>query len=320
MTDTRAGTEDRNTGRREEKRLLAAAVFDPVPRAVSTRDFERFQELIYREAGIWLSPMKVSLLAGRLAKRLRHHGLRAYKDYYNLVVESTDERSHMLDAITTNETHFFREPQHFECLKSVIFPKWMQEAADGLRRRRIRAWSAGCSTGQEAYSLAMVLLHHFPPTSGWQIEIIATDLSNRALEIAKRGIWPREKACEIPREYLKEFMLKGVGSQAAKIKAGRDIASVIQFSRVNLNDHGYPFSGPFDLIFCRNVLIYFDKDSRERTVRRLTGLLAEDGYLFVGHAESLTSMKDAVCTVIPTVYKLSGRAKQRCHDGKDDRN
>lgn len=273
--------------------------FQLLSREISEREFLRLRDLVYREAGIWLSHAKTALLVGRLAKRLRHHGLKSFKQYYDLVINSPEERIQMLDAVSTNETHFFREPQHFELLKSVIFPKWAEEAATGSRSRKIRVLSAGCSTGQEPYSLAMILLDRFP---GWEIEIIATDLSTRALEIARKGIWPAAKVDEIPLSYRKAFMLKGFADQAGKIKAGPEIRSVVRFFRMNLNEPAYPLTGKFEMIFCRNVLIYFDQRGRERVVRRLASFLSPDGYLFLGHAESLHAMSDRLRSIIPTVY------------------
>jgi chemotaxis protein methyltransferase CheR len=282
--------------------LCTAFPLEPIAREISERDFRSFQDLIYRDAGIWLPPAKTALLVGRLAKRLRHHGLNSFKDYYDLIVRSAEERVQMFNAISTNETHFFREAQHFDLLKSFILPRWVKEADAGRRSRKIRVLSAGCSTGQEAYSLAMVLLDHCPSGSGWEIEIVATDLSTRALEIARAGIWPREKAAQIPPHYLKAFMLKGFADQTGQIKAGPEISSLIQFFRLNLNEPAYPLAGKFDLIFCRNVLIYFDARSREQAVRRLAGFLSANGYFFVGQAESLHSLNNNFKTVIPTVY------------------
>jgi chemotaxis protein methyltransferase CheR len=269
---------------------------------ISEREFLLLRNFVHKEAGIWLSQPKIALLAGRLAKRLRYHGLKSFKQYYDLVLHSPEERIQMLNVLSTNETHFFREPQHFELLKSVIFPRWAEEAAAGRRARKIRVLSAGCSTGQEPYSLAMVLLDRFPAAAGWEIEIIATDLSTRALEIAQTGIWPAAKAAEIPPAYLKAFMLKGFADQAGKMKAGPEIRSVIKFSRMNLNESAYPLTGKFEMIFCRNVLIYFDQPGRERVVRRLANFLSPDGYLFLGHAESLHAMSDRLRSIIPTVY------------------
>jgi len=276
---------------------------------ISEKEFLRLRNLVYDEAGIWLTQAKTALLVGRLAKRLRHHGLKSFKHYYDLVIHSAEERILMLDALSTNETRFFREPQHFELLKSAIFPKLAEEAATWRRSRKIRVLSAGCSTGQEPYSLAMTLLDRFPADSGWELEIIATDLSTRALEIARTGIWPAAKAKEIPSSYLKAFMLKGFADQAGKMKAGPEIRSVIRFFRMNLNEPAYPLTGKFDLIFCRNVLIYFDQRGRERVVRRLANFLSPDGYLFLGHAESLHAMSDRLRSVIPTVYIANDHAE-----------
>jgi chemotaxis protein methyltransferase CheR len=278
------------------------ASFLPLSREISEKEFLRLRNLVYEEAGIWLSQAKTALLVGRLAKRLRQHGLKSFKQYYDLVINSPEERIQMLDSLSTNETRFFREPQHFELLKSVIFPRWAEEAATGRRGRKIRVLSAGCSTGQEPYSLAMVLLDHFPAAAGWEIEIIATDLSTRALGIAQTGIWPVAKADEIPSSYLKAFMLKGFADQIGKMKAGPEICSIVRFFRMNLNEPAYPLSGKFEMIFCRNVLIYFDHRGRERVVRRLASFLFPDGYLFLGHAESLHAMSDRLRSVIPTVY------------------
>jgi chemotaxis protein methyltransferase CheR len=290
--------------------LSSNAPFQEVCRKISGREFQQFQQLIYREAGIWLSAAKVALLTGRLAKRLRHHGLKTFTDYYALVTESADERVQMLDAISTNETHFFREAQHFELLKSEIFPQWIRDVDEGRRDRKIRVWSAGCSTGQEPYSLAMMLLAHFPAAAGWEIEIIATDLSTRALSVAKKGIWPSKTASEIPLEYLKAFMLKGFGEQTGKIKAAPELLSLVKFYRVNLNGSAYPFVGKFDLIFCRNVLIYFDDRSRDSVVRRIVSFLSPGGHFFVGHAESLHSMGDILSTYVPTVYRPARKTSQ----------
>lgn len=293
-----------------ERRLLKQlespdSCFGPSLPNISEKEFRNFQALIRAEAGIWLSPSKTALLTGRLAKRLRLHGLKSFQDYYRLVLESPEEYIQMLDAISTNETRFFREPKHFELLDSHILPRWIRDSASGNRGRDIRVLSAGCSTGQEPYSLAMTLLHHFPPGSGWNLEIIAADLSTRVLEIAQRGIWSVDKASEIPFDYLKAFMLKGYGDQEGKIKAGREIRSLIRFQRANLHQSPYPFVGKFDLIFCRNVLIYFDLRSREMVLHRLARSLSPDGYFFVGHAESLHTMTGILDPVIPTVYRSS---------------
>lgn len=272
--------------------------------ALTAQEFALFQGLIYREAGIYLAPAKRFLLARRLGGRIRELGLRSFAVYYRRVGTGGDreERIRMLDRISTNETRFFREPRQFEFLEDRLLPQWKEAAQAGLHPRRVRAWSAGCSTGEEPYSLAMVLLQHLPPSEGWSIEVLASDLSTKALERAREAVWPIERADDIPDRYLKRFMLKGIGSQAGRMAAGPEVRSVVRFQRVNLNDERYVVSGRFDLIFCRNVLIYFDQQSKTRVVDRLLAHLDSHGYLFVGHAESLTSLTDRVRSVIPTVF------------------
>ena len=288
------------------------AFFDAAPRPISPQVFRRFQSLVYQESGIWLSDVKTALLTGRLSKRLRALRLGGFSEYYDRVTMDEEERRTMLDAITTNETHFFREPGHFQFLERHVLPAWQANAAAGLRARTIRVWSAGCSTGQEAYSLAMLLVDRFPPTKGWSVEILATDLSRRVLPMVEEGVWDADQAREIPPHYMRTFMLKGLGENLGKIKAAPAIR-VVRSLRLNLNDPAYPDIGKFDLIFCRNVLIYFDGESRKRAVGRLLRHLAPEGYFFVGHAESLNSVGPGLRSVIPTVYKFAESRSTTTH-------
>jgi chemotaxis protein methyltransferase CheR len=277
----------------------------PASIAVSDKDFLRFQALIHREAGIWLAPVKKALLVGRLAKRLRELGLTSYGAYFEKVVEDEAERIRMLDAICTNETHFFREPKHFEFLAQRVLPAWRAEAAEGRRAQRIRVWSAACSTGEEPYTIAMELLHAFP--SGWDLEVLASDLSTKVLDRAAAAIWPIEKAKEIPDPYRKNFMLRGYGAQEGLMKAGPEIREIVRFARVNLVGDGWPAGPPFDLVFCRNVLIYFERQAKTTVVERLLERLDPRGYLFLGHAESLGGFTTLARAVLPTVYQRAPR-------------
>jgi len=287
-------------GKAHGSRRVAGEPSPPPPLPVSDRDFARFQALVNREAGIWLAPVKKALLVGRLARRLRELGLTSYGDYYERVEGDEAERIRMLDAICTNETHFFREPRHFELLAERVFPAWRDEADAGRRPRRIRIWSAACSTGEEPYSLAMSLLAAFP--AGWDLEILASDLSTRVLERAGAGLWPIEKAGEIPKGHLEAFMLEGYGAQEGLMKAGPEIRAIVRFARVNLAGDGWPGGPPFDLVFCRNVLIYFDRATKIRVVERLLERLDPRGLLFLGHAESLGGFTTRARSVVPTVY------------------
>ncbi len=273
-----------------------------VPR-LTAREFGLFRDLIHREAGIHLGDSKQALLVGRLSRRLRELGLRSFTEYYHCVLEGGEaERTRLLDAICTNETHFFREPRQFALLEEEILPSWEDAARRGARARRARVWSAACSTGEEPYSLAMTLLARLP--SGWDIEILASDLSTRVLDAARAGTWPLAKSAEIPAPYLKAFMLRGLAEHAGQMKAGPEIRSVVRFQRLNLNGETWPLTGVFDLVFCRNVLIYFDAAAKARVVRRLLDRLAPEGRLFLGHADSLIGLTDRTRLAGPTVYAL----------------
>ena len=278
------------------------------PPALSDREFSNLRGLIQREAGIHLSSAKKALVVARLSRRLRALGLRSFTSYYELVggPAGAAERVHMLDAISTNETSFFRERKHFDFLEKQLLPAWRDQAAANRRARCVRAWSAGCSTGEEPYSLAMVLLKHLPPSAGWQHDILATDLSTRVLERARAGIWPIEKAEAIPGEYRRAFMLRGVRDQEGTMKVGPELRAVVRFAQLNLHAESYPAPRNCDLVFCRNVLIYFDQPTRARITDRLIGHLQPGGYLFLGHAETLPTAGFAeLSTVMPTVYARS---------------
>jgi chemotaxis protein methyltransferase CheR len=282
----------------------AAPLGPPKIPAITQSEFALLQELIQRESGICLGPEKKALMVGRLAVRLRALGFDSFRAYYRCVLDDGQERARMLECICTNETSFFREPRQFKFLEERVFPTWKTEAEAGRRPRRIRAWSAGCSTGEEPYSLAMLLRSDFAPEEGWQIEIRATDLSRLVLNQARAAIWSLDGASEIPERYVKRFMLRGTGSQADRMKAGSEIRSLIRFSKLNLNEGDYDIHGPFDLILCRNVLIYFAAESRLRVIGRLLDLLARDGLLLLGHSESLIGLTERVEPLIPTIYRL----------------
>jgi chemotaxis protein methyltransferase CheR len=272
-------------------------------RPLTDREFRLLQKLIYQEAGIFLSDAKKALVSGRLTRRVRALGLNTFSAYYEAVEENRDgERTQMLDSICTNETKFFREPKQFELLEQVLLPQWKSEGASGARPKRIRAWSAACSTGEEPYSLAMVLARYFPRDEGWSIEIVASDLSTKVLASAREGVWPIERADDIPSTYKRSFMLRGTGPESSKMRAQPALKSMIEFRSLNLAAERYDLRGKFDLIFCRNVLIYFNRDSKHAVLQRLIQQLAPSGYLFLGHSESLSGAAHDLTNAGPAVY------------------
>ncbi len=276
------------------------------PMDISPRAFARFQALVGEVAGISLPEHKQALLVGRLSRRVRELGLSSFEDYLEAVAVSPSELVHMLDRISTNETHFFREPEHFRLLGEELVPKLMEQAARGEREKRVRVWSAACSTGQEPYSIAMVLLDKLGGDGAWTVEILASDLSTKVLEVARNAIWPIARSSEIPDDYLSRFMRKGTGSQEGKMRASPELRQVVRFERINLNEDLPPTGPPFDFIFCRNVLIYFDRPTRERVVARLLSRLSPGGTFFVGHAESLHRVAPGLTTIAPTTYVRTG--------------
>ncbi len=281
-----------------------AAALEAAQLAVSPPLFAKFQKLIYSETGIWLGGAKTALLCGRLFRRLRTLGLPSLEQYYERVSppDAHEERALMIDAITTNETRFFREPRQFEFMVQQLFPRWRMQAEHGLRSKRVKIWSAGCSSGEEPYTLAMLLAEHLPAEDGWDATVLATDISNRVLEKARKGIYDLARCEEIPKDLLHKFMLRGVADRKGQVKAKIAIQQVIDFQRLNLNQEPYGIDGPFDAILCRNVLIYFDAASKSRVVANLLNQLAGDGFLFVGHAENLASISGLLRSIEPTIY------------------
>lgn len=212
----------------------------------------------------------------------------------------------MIDAITTNETRFFREPRQFEFLEQRAIPRWRAEAEHGLRPKTIRIWSAGCSSGEEPYSLAMLLARHLLAEQGWNTTILATDISTRMLAQARTGIYSIAKSGDIPEPLLKDCMLKGIVKQEGQMKVMPEIQTIVDFQKLNLTHGPYPPAGHFDVIFCRNVLIYFDLHSKQKVVEHLTRCLGRSGLLFVGQAENLSSVNSQLRSLVPAVYAREG--------------
>jgi len=259
-------------------------------------EFKRLSSLLYDIAGITLSDAKKMLLTGRLSKRLTALGLDNYTQYFKYVTDGAhaDELQFMVDLLTTNETYFFREPQHFEFLKQIIPPAAKQG-------QMFRVWSAAASIGAEAYTIAMVLADKLGVDGAW--EILGTDISNSVLDQARRGHYRIEEAEKIPSEYLKKYCLKGKGDQAGTFLIDKRVRQHVHFEQLNLNVEGMRKMGDFDVIFLRNVLIYFDIPTKQRVVANLVPCMKNGGYFIVGHSESLNGISNTLVQEKPTVYR-----------------
>lgn len=262
---------------------------------LNDQEFAQFQRLIFDIAGIHLAPAKKVMVAGRLGRRIRAHNLTSFGDYFRLIQQREDERQLAVDLLTTNETYFFREPKHFEFLRGRILP--------GLRRGEpLRVWSAACSSGEEPYSIAMLLAAELG-MSGW--ELLASDISTQVLAKARGGLYPMSRTELIPRDYLQRFCLKGVGEQAGMLLVDKPLRERVGFRQLNLNNT-LPSLPPFDLVWLRNVMIYFQLDTKREVVRRVAQQLKPGGYLFIGHSESLNGLDVGLELVQPSIYRRPG--------------
>ena len=277
--------------------MAAASCVMPAP-LPEPAALARLRERFYLEAGVRLGEGKEEFVRWRLSSRLRALGLSSFMDYAARVDMDATERRKMVEALLVHETRFFRESSQFTWLEREVFPRWRQEAT----RRKVRAWSAACSTGQETYSLAMSLLAHFPPEEGWSVEVLGTDLSTEALARAEAAMWPCEKSEEIPAAWLQRFMLRGTGPAEGLMRAGPLLRSVVRFQPLNLLRLEGAGLGTFDLVMCRNVLIYFDAAAASRAVRGLTEHLATDGLLLLGHVEGMHGPRGSLRAVHPSIY------------------
>lgn len=261
-------------------------------------DFNFIRQLVATQTGISLSEQKRELVYGRLAKRLRSLDLQSFAQYCAYVEKSEQELLELVNAITTNLTSFFRESYHFDYLRDTLLPELLRSNA---ANRRIRIWSAGCSTGEEPYSIAMTVRDAIPAGQGWDVKILATDIDSNVLARAQQGIYPEERTTGIPDRYLRRSFRKGHGDNAGMLRVNDEVRSLITFRQLNLMQD-WPMKGPFDVIFCRNVVIYFDKSTQRRLFNRYADLLADNGHLFIGHSETLFKVCDRFTLIGRTIY------------------
>lgn len=273
--------------------------------ALADREFERICALLRERAGIHLSLAKRRLVMTRLAPRLRATQSRSFGDYLALVAdEASEESEHFLNALTTNVTGFFREPHHFEILRQRVLPAVDARPA---KEGRLRFWCAACSTGEEPYSLAISLLEAGLDPEQRDVRILATDIDSRVLAHAAAGVYELDRVKEIPPRELRRYFSRGTGSRAGLVRVKPKVRSLVQFGRLNLLGP-WPMSGPFDLILCRNVIIYFEQAARTELIRRFSGILGDRGYLFLGHSESMTGSVNSLFDALGhTVFLKRGR-------------
>ena len=263
--------------------------------AITHQEFTLFQRLIYRIAGINLADSKQTLLVGRLQRRLRQYNLNTFSEYYRMLASGDNpaEVQTMVDLLTTNETYFFREPTHFEFLSHDVLPNYR-------RADNFRIWSAASSTGEEPFTLAMLLADKLGNTP-W--EIVGSDISTQVLAKARQGHYPMDRNEGIPQEYLRKYCLKGVRAQAGTFLIAPQLRERVTFRQINLTQPIPSDMGSFQIIFLRNVMIYFDPETKRKVVANLLPRLLPGGYLIIGHSESLNGITDQLTTIKPTIYR-----------------
>ena len=268
---------------------------------LSECDFRRFSRLIHDNCGINLHDGKKELVRARLGKRLRETGLRDFKAYWRFVTqeETGEELVRMLDAISTNQTSFFREEKHFDFLKDTVFPSYVHSKGD---LRTLRFWSAGCSSGEEPYSLGIRLLEYFGEHSRFNMKILATDISTKVLAQAEMGVYPAKRLSTIPHIILKRYFQRGYGTQEGNFRVKPLLRDIIEFRRFNLMEP-FPFREVFDVTFCRNVMIYFHRKTQQGLIDKFYDSPLRGGYLFIGHSETLAGIRHSFRYIMPGVYQ-----------------
>jgi chemotaxis protein methyltransferase CheR len=303
---------------------------------MDARTFRMFRTLIHHETGIWLRDNKEVMLASRLSRRLRHLSITSFEEYYTYLENfhgGKQELVELINCVTTNKTSFFRESHHFAFLmeQTVRWVGPLQPNSD----RSLRIWSAACSTGEEPYSIAISLLDALQAANvsahchrlrspgrrfgqsaatgdqSWEVEVIASDVDTNVIEAGRMAIYDQHNLDSVPDVRLKKYFLRGKGASAGKVRVKQEVASFVEFRRINLIDDNWPISGDLDAIFFRNALIYFKQDIQERFLRRMVALLKPGGYLFLGHSENVPWLYDVVQPLKNTVYQRRAAAQNQ---------
>jgi chemotaxis protein methyltransferase CheR len=269
---------------------------------MSERDYRRFSEFVHRECGIKLPPSKKTMVEARLQKRLRQLALADYKEYCEYLFSAegmSNELEQLINVVTTNTTSFFREPKHFEYLNNTVLPDWLQSFGG---RRQLSLWSAGCSAGMEPYTLAIVLSEFSEKHPEFRFSILATDISSRVLETAVQGIYNSEQINTVSHQLKQKYFLRSKDRKKKLVRVVPELRSRVRFRRLNFMQE-FDFREKLDIIFCRNVLIYFDRPTQEVLLNKFCRHLRPGGHLFIGHSESLAGMNLPLEQVAPTIYR-----------------
>lgn len=310
--------------------------FDNSPSPLGLREFKLFRTLVHERTGIWLRDGKQVMLASRLSRRLRYHGMTSFADYYDYVQTSQDdgdELRELINCVTTNKTSFFRERHHFDFLTNIVVPKIQTEARGGASRL-IRVWSAACSTGEEPYSIAITLFEALkgpislraeisPPVpaaptglgrpailpDSWRIEVVASDIDTKVLETAVQAVYPESSLATIAIPLQRKYFLRGRDDMVGKVKVKPEVARLVQFKNINLMDARWPVDGLFDVIFFRNALIYFNQETQNTFLRNMARFLKPGGYLFLGNSEHIPWLADILTPLNQTMYQLRDRPR-----------
>lgn len=286
--------------------LRAPAISSSVDE-LSDADYEFLRKLVYDHSRINLGPDKRALVSGRVAKRLRALKIASYVEYCRLLKTAAagEELGNLVDVISTNHTHFFREEKHFDWLRSVLLPQWRARKES----EPFRVWSAASSSGEEPYTIALVLAEFFGLDGKWTID--ATDISTRVLARAGQGVYAAEKIAPVPAELLRRYFQRGTGEWEGNYRIREQVRNHVRFQHLNLLQPHYPFASPFQLIFCRNVMIYFDRPTQETLIEKLTAQLEPGGHLLVGHSESLNGIRHSLRQLQPAIYLKPGPGSKK---------
>lgn len=275
------------------------------PANMNNREFERFSAFIYDKVGIKLPSAKKTMLEARLQKRLKVLAIDSFEAYSDFVFSAEGQRAelvHLIDVVTTNKTDFFREPSHFDYLTKIALPAIIQSRGD-CRRQPLRIWSAGCSSGEEPYTMAMVLSEFAEERNDFSFAILASDISTRILNTAKTAVYPEDRVDTVVPNFKKKYLLRSRDRSRSLIRICPQLRAQITFRRINFMDEDLGVADMMDVIFCRNVVIYFDKETQQRLMRKFYQQLRPGGYLFLGHSETLNGLDVDFKAVASTVYR-----------------